>query len=94
MSINYRDVHWKKVVCEDLTVGEVKEVLIDPSTWKITHLVVDLTKEAAELALGTRKGGIRNLLAASAIGKVNKTVKLKVKKGQLHIYLKAPKLKS
>jgi len=93
MSIKYRDVRWKKVVCENLTVGEVKEVIIDPSNWKITHLEVDLSREAAELVLGTRKGGIRNLLSVSAIGKINKTIKLKVKKGQLQIYLKAPKLR-
>jgi sporulation protein YlmC with PRC-barrel domain len=94
MSIKSRDLRWKKVICEDLTVGEVKEVIIDPSTWKVTHLEVGLSKDAAELALGTKRGGIRNFLAVSAIGKTNKTIKLKVKKGQLHIYLKAPKPKS
>jgi sporulation protein YlmC with PRC-barrel domain len=94
MSIKSRDIRWKKVICENLTVGEVKEIIIDPSTWKVTHLEVELTKDAAELALGIRKGGIRNLLAVSAVGKTNKTVKLKVKKGQLQIYLKPPKLKS
>jgi len=93
LSIKSRDVRWKKVVCEDMTVGEVKELIIDPSSWKVTHLEVDLTKDAAELAFGARKGGIRNFLAVSAIGKVNKTVKLKVKKGQLQIYLKPPKRK-
>jgi sporulation protein YlmC with PRC-barrel domain len=94
MSIKSRDLRWKKVICEDLTVGEVKEVIIDPSNWKVTHLEVDLSKEAAELALGTKKGGIRNFLAVSAVGKTNKIIKLKVKKGQLQIYLKPPKLKS
>jgi len=93
MSIKSKDVRWKKVICEDLTVGEVKELIIDLSTWKVTHLEVDLSKEAAELALGTKKGGIRNFLAVSAIGNTNKTIKLKVKKGQLQIYLKPPKLK-
>jgi sporulation protein YlmC with PRC-barrel domain len=92
MSVKSRDLRWKKVICEDLTVGEVKELIIDPSTWKVTHLEVDLSKEAAELAFGAKKGGIRNFLAVSAIGKVNKTIKLKVKKGQLQIYLKPPKL--
>ena len=91
MAIKYKDVRWKKVICEDMTVGEVKEVIIDPSNWKVTHLEVALTKEAAELALGVAKGGIRNNLATSAIGSVGKDVKLKVKKGQLHIYLKPPK---
>ena len=92
MSKKFKDIRWKKVICEDLTVGEVKEVIIDPSTWKVTHLEVDLTVEAAELAFGTRKGGIRNFLAVSAIGKVDKVITLKVKKGQLQIYLKPPKL--
>jgi sporulation protein YlmC with PRC-barrel domain len=91
LSIKSRDVRWKKVICEDMTVGEVKELIIDPSSWKVTHLEVDLTKDAAELAFGARKGGIRNYLAVSAIGKVDKTIKLKVKKGQLQIYLKPPK---
>jgi sporulation protein YlmC with PRC-barrel domain len=93
MAIKSKDIRWKKIICEDLTVGEVKELIIDPSTWKVTHLEVDLSKEAAELALGTKKGGIRNFLAVSAIGNTNKTIKLKVKKGQLQIYLKPPKLK-
>jgi len=66
MSIKFKDIRWKKVICEDLTVGEVKEVSIDPSNWKVTHLLV---------------------------GKTNKVIKLKVKKGQLKIYLRAPKPK-
>ena len=93
MSVKYKDIRWKKVICEDLTVGEVKEVIIDTSTWKVTHLEVELTGEAAELAFGTRKGGIRNFLSVSAIGKMDRAIKLKVKKGQLKIYLKPPKLK-
>jgi sporulation protein YlmC with PRC-barrel domain len=93
MSKKFKDIRWKKVICEDLTVGEVKEIIIDTSTWKVTHLEVDLTSEAAELAFGAKRGGIRNFLAVSAIGKVDKTIKLKVKKGQLQIYLTPPKLK-
>jgi len=93
LSIKSRDLRWKKVICEDMTVGETKEIIIDPSSWKVTHLEIDLTKDAAELAFGVKKGGIRNYLAVSAIGKTNKTIKLKVKKGQLHIYLKPPKTK-
>jgi sporulation protein YlmC with PRC-barrel domain len=93
MSKKFKDIRWKKVICEDLTVGEVKEIIIDTSTWKVTHLEVDLTSEAAELVFGAKRGGIRNFLAVSAIGKVDKTIKLKVKKGQLQIYLTPPKLK-
>ena len=94
MPIKSRELLDKKVVCENLTVGEAKEVIIEPDQWKITHLEVELSKEAAALVLGTRKGGIRNLLAVSAIGSTGKTINLKVKKGQLQIYLKAPKVKS
>jgi hypothetical protein len=92
MSIKSKNLRWKKVICEDLTVGEVKEIIIDLSNWKASHLEVELTKEAAELAFGTRKGGIRNFIGVSAIGKVNKTIELKVKKGQLKIYLKPARL--
>jgi hypothetical protein len=93
MSVNSRDIRWKKIVCEDLTVGEAKEFIIDPSSWKVTHLEVALTKNAAELAFGARKGGIRNLLTVSAIGKVNKFIKFRVEKEPLQIYLKPPKRK-
>lgn len=94
MPIKSRELLDKKVICENLTVGQTKDVIIEPIQWKVTHLEVELSKDAAELVLGIRKGGIRNLLASSSIGSVSKTVNLKVKKGQLHIYLKAPKPKS
>ena len=92
MDFMCRDIQEKKVICEDLTVGKVKGVLIDSEQWKATHLEVQLTRDAAELVLGIRKGGIKNLLAVSAVETVDKTVNLKVSKGQLNIYLKAPKL--
>ena len=93
MAIKSKGLIDKKVICEDLTVGEVKEVIIDPDKWQITHLEVQLSKDAAERVLGTRKGGITNILAISAVGSIGKTINLKVKKGQLDIYLKAPKPK-
>ncbi len=80
----------KKIMCEDLMVGEAKEVIFEPDQWKITHLVVKLTKDAAEIALGARKGGITNFLSVSAIGEMGRTINLKVKKGQLRIYLSPP----
>ena len=82
----------KKIICEDLQVGKVREYIINPEEWKITHLEVELTKEAAEMFLGVKKGGIRNLLAVSAIGEVDNKINLKVSKGQLRIYLIPPKL--
>jgi len=82
----------KRIVCEDLDVGKVREFIFNSDQWAITHLEVELTKDAAELVLGVRKGGIRNLLAVSAIGEVGQTINLKVSKGQLRIYLLPPKL--
>jgi len=82
-----KDIVNKKIVSEDLIVGEVKEVLFDPKQWKITHLEVKLTKDAADVALGIEKGGIMNLLAVSAVGDIGEQINLKVKKGQLRIYL-------
>lgn len=84
----------KMIVCEDLEVGKVKELVIDSEQWKVTHLEIELTKEAAEIVLGIRKGGIRNLLAVSAIDGVEQTINLKVSKGQLRIYLIPPKPQS
>ena len=94
MSLRSQELLNRKIICEDLIVGESKEAIIEPDQWKVTHLEVQLSKDAAELVLGIRKGGIRNLLSVSAIGNAGKTINLKVKKGQLHIYLKAPTPKS
>jgi len=94
MDLKAKELLEKKIVCEDLDVGKVKEFIFDSDQWKITHLEVELTKEAAEMVLGVRKAGIRNLLAVSAVGGVDKTINLKVTKGQLRIYLIPPKLHS
>lgn len=92
MDIKSKSLLGKRIVCEDLEVGKVKEFIFDSEQWKITHLEVELTKDTAELVLGVNKGGIRNLLAVSAIGEVDQTINLKVSKGQLRIYLIPPKL--
>ena len=81
----------KLVKIRDLTVGQVKEIIIDPAKFRITHLDVELSKEAAEEVFGVRKRRIRNLLATSAIDSVDKTINLKVTKKQLRIYLKVPR---
>jgi sporulation protein YlmC with PRC-barrel domain len=94
MEMKSGEIYGKRIMCEDLEVGKVKEIIIDSDLWRITHFEVELTKDAAELVLGVRKGGIRNLLAVSAVGEVNQAVTLKVSKGQLRIYLIPPKLKS
>jgi len=52
-----------------------------------------LTKEIAESVLGARKGGVRNMLAISALKKgdarwTDAGLHIKVSKDQLHIYLR------
>ena len=84
----------KGVYAEDLKIGKVKEIEIDPEDWKVTHLEIELTKDIAESVLGAKKGGVRNMLAISALKKgvarwTDKGLNLKVSKGQLHMYLRA-----
>jgi len=84
----------KEVYAEDYKVGKVKDVIIDPEEWKVTHLELELTKEAAKELLGARTA-FRNTLAISALRKgteccTDRGIELKVSKGQLHIYLRPP----
>jgi sporulation protein YlmC with PRC-barrel domain len=83
----------KDVYAEDEKIGQVKEMEIDPEDWKVTHLELELTKDVAESVLGAKKGGVRNMLAISALEKgvarwTAKGLNLKVSKAQLHMYLK------
>ena len=87
MSLKSEDLLGKKIVCGDLEVGTVKDFVFNSDLWKISHLEVELSKDAAESVLGVRWGGVRNLLAVSAVGEVDKIINLKVAKGQLRIYL-------
>ena len=80
------------ILVEGQKVGEIKDAYFDPETWEITHLEIQLTKEAANEILGA-KIAIRNSLAVSALKEGNaccteKGLELKVSKGQLHIYLR------
>ena len=82
----------KDVFALDDKIGEVKEIEIDPEEWKITHLEVQLTKEAAHAILGA-KMSMRNMLAISALEKgvarwTDAGLHIKVSKDQLHIYLR------
>lgn len=83
----------KDVYVENFEVGKVKDVIMDEEEWKITHLEIELTKEAAKELLGA-KTSFRNVLAISAVGPASKCctsrnrVDLQVSKGQLHIYLR------
>ena len=77
-------------------VGKVKEIVIDTEEWKITHLEIELTKEASQQILGATPAIFnlpRNTLAISALQKgdlccTENGIKLKVTKDQLALYLR------
>ena len=80
------------VFAEGQKIGEVKDVYVDSEKWEITHLEIQLTKEAAFQILGARTS-IRNSLAISALRKgiaccTDKGIELKLSIAQLHIYLR------
>ena len=83
----------KDVFALDEKIGQVKAIEVDLEEWKITHLEIELEKDIAESVLGARKGGVRNMLAISALEKgvarwTDKGLHLKVSKEQLHMYLR------
>ena len=88
------DLMDREVYVESLKVGKVKDILVDED-WKVTHLDVELTKEASKEILGVNSSA-RNVLAVSAFGPVSKCcgsmkrMDVKVSKGQLRIYLSPP----
>jgi sporulation protein YlmC with PRC-barrel domain len=91
--MNSKDFLDKDVFAEDEKIGKVKELGIDPEDWKVSHLEIELTKDIAESVLGAKKGGVRNMLAISALEKgvarwTDKGLNLKVSKAQLHMYLR------
>ncbi len=77
-------------------VGKVKEIVIDKEEWKITHLEIELTKEASKEILGATPAMFnlpRNTLAISALQKgdlccTENGITLNVTKDQLAIYLR------
>ena len=91
--MNSKEFIGKDVFALNEKIGRVKELGIDPEEWKITHLEIELEKNIAESVLGARKGGVRNMLAVSALEKgtaalTETGLHLKVPKDQLHMYLR------
>jgi hypothetical protein len=86
----------KDVFVEGMRVGKIKALLIDPEEWKVTHLEIEMSKEAVEQILGATPAltrTVRNTLAISALAKgaaccTSSGVEIKVSKAQLHIYLR------
>jgi sporulation protein YlmC with PRC-barrel domain len=93
--MKFKEIVEKEIYVEDFKVGDVKDVIVDEEGWNVTHLEIELTKEAAKELLGA-KTSIRNVLAISALGPASKCcasrnrIDLQVSKKQLHIYLRPP----
>ena len=91
--MNSKDFLDKDVFALDEKIGTVKSIEVDPEEWRITHLEIELKKDIAESVLGAKKGGVRNMLAVSALEKgvarwTDNGLHLKVSKDQLHMYLR------
>ena len=94
IEMKFSDLIDEDVFSQGVKIGEVKNVYIDPQEWEITHLEIQLTKEAAFEILGARTA-IRNSLSISALKKgtaccTDNGIELKLSLAQLHIYLRPP----
>ena len=69
MRMKSREFMDKDVFALDEKIGKVKEIEVEPEEWKVTHLEIELEKDVAESVLGAKKGGVRNMLAVSALEK-------------------------
>lgn len=82
------------VFAEDTKIGEIEDVYFDTKSWKVTHLEIRFTKEAAFEILGA-KMPIRNKLDILSLKEENacctyRGIEIKVTKKQLHSYLQPP----
>ena len=90
--MKYAELIGLEVFCEGLNVGRITDVIIGED-WKVTHLEIELRKEAAKELFGT-KTSFKNLLAISAVGPASECctedsgLDLKISRGQLRIYLR------
>lgn len=92
--VKFNDLIDEDVFAQGQKIGVVKDVYIDSEKWEITHLEIQLTKEAGFEILGA-KTPIRNSLSISALRKGTaccneKGIEIKFSKAQLHIYLRPP----
>jgi sporulation protein YlmC with PRC-barrel domain len=92
--MKFSEIMENELYAEGEKIGVIKDIYIDPQEWEVTHLELQLTKEAAKEILGA-KTSIRNMLAISALKKgaaccTNRGIEIKLSKAQLHIYLRPP----
>ncbi len=83
----------KDVFVDGDKIAKIKDIIIDTEEWKITHLEIELNKQASSEIVGANKE-IRNTLAISALEKgvaccSDAGVEIKVSKKQLPIYLRS-----
>ena len=50
--MNFSEMKDQDVFVDNQKIAKVKDVVLDTEEWKITHLIIELTKEAAEEILG------------------------------------------
>ncbi len=94
--MNFKQIEDKDIFIKGFRIGKVKGIIFDPEEWKVTHLEVELSKEASEDVLGIKPAMLempRNKLAISALEKglaccTENGVELKISKGQVGIYLR------
>jgi len=93
--MNFGELIGQDVFVDDQKIAKVKDVVFDPEEWRVTHLIIELNKEAAEEILGASYAvkSVLNRVAISALEKgmaccTDKGVEIKVSKKQLHIYLR------
>ena len=92
--MKFSDLIGEDIFADGVKIGEVKDIYVDSEKWEITHLEIQLTKEAAFEILGARTA-IRNSLAISALRKgkaccTDEGIEIRLSKPQLHIYLRPP----
>jgi len=93
--MNFSELIEQDVFADNQKIAKVKDVVFDPEEWKITHLIIELTKEAAKEILGATYAvkNVLNKIAISALEKgmaccTDMGVEIKVSMKQLHIYLR------
>jgi sporulation protein YlmC with PRC-barrel domain len=96
LNMKFNELVNQDVFVDNQIIAKVKDLVVDTDEWKVTHLVVELTKQAAEEVLGATPALTKTVLNTLAISALEKGaacctptgIDLKISKGQLHIYLR------
>ncbi len=83
--MNFKSLRGKKVIdSEARVIGEVKDVLFNPSTWEITDLILRIEKDVGK-ELGWRKivGSFKATLKTSFVKTVGDVIYLTINMDEL-----------